>query len=210
MALQSRVATCILFFASISTVAHALNIVIPGGTGTFGRALIPNLADHDVTVLSRNSFLASAPARVTEVFGYLGESFLRNHPYTSIRDWDGGDLLDIVGQDWVGWQEDTLQKADIVIHLVGGYTEQRTMATERIVRESLRVNPNALQIAVNPTEDDIPILTPGLPSLKKERIQKCEDMVKINCMNSACLRLEAYKMDESIEAICKTVAEWKT
>lgn len=199
----------IFLLALFAPLADALNIVIPGGTGKFGQALIPKLVDHDVTVLSRNSFLASAPARVTEAFGYLGESFLRQHPYTSIRDWDGGDLLDIVGQDWVGWQEDALQKADIVIHLVGGYTEQRTMATERIVRESLRVNPNALQIAVNPAKEDISVLTPGLASLKSKRIQDCEDMVKANCVNSACLRLEAYKMDESLETICKTISEWK-
>ena len=83
-----------------------------------------------------------------------------------LRDWDGGDLLDIVGKDWVGWQEDALEPADVVVHLVGGFTEQRTKAAERLVRESFRVNPNALHITVNPVEEDIPRLTPGFKIAK--------------------------------------------
>jgi hypothetical protein len=195
--------------ATVSGHALALNVVIAGGTGKLGRVLIPKLADHDVTVLSRNSFLASAPARVTGTFGYLGASFLAKHPYVNIRDWDGGDLLDIVGKDWVGWQEDALKPADVIIHLVGGYTEQRTMAAERIVRESLRVNPNALQISVNLVEEDIPMLTPGMVTLKTKRIKECEDMVRNNCVNPACLRLEAYKVGEACQEICKAVDSWK-
>jgi hypothetical protein len=188
----------------------ALNVVIAGGTGKFGRALIPRLAEHDVTVLSRNAFLAAAPNRVTETFGYLGEPFLSRHPYAKVRDWDGGDLLEIVGQDWVGWQEDTLKPADVLVHLVGGYTEQRVMATERLVRESLVVNPNVLHVTVNPVEEDIPTLTPGMPTMKTKRIKDCEDMVKKNCLNSECLRLEVYKMDEAIEAICQAVESKKS
>ena len=65
----------------------ALNVVVPGGTGKVGRALLPKLAQHDVTVLSRNSFLASAPGRVTHVFGYLGASFLDKNRHVSLRDW---------------------------------------------------------------------------------------------------------------------------
>ena len=72
---------------------NGLNIVIPGGTGKLGNKLIPKLQNHDVAVLSRNSFLASAPSRVTEVFGYLGRSFLNKFPNVRIRDWDGGDLF---------------------------------------------------------------------------------------------------------------------
>ena len=188
-----------------SSVASALNVVIAGGTGTVGRALIPKLDDHDVTVLTRNAFLASAPTRVTEVFGYLGETFLKRHPNVRIRDWDGGDLTDIVGQDWLGWQEDALKPADVLVYLVGGYTEQRTMATERLVRESLRMNSNVKHVTVNPVEEDIPVLTPGMPTMKSKRIKDCEDMVKLNCLKSECLRLEVYKMDEMIEAICKAV-----
>jgi hypothetical protein len=188
-----------------SCTTSALNVVIAGGTGKIGRALIPKLENHDVTVLSRNAFLAAAPSRVTEVFGYLGESFLKQHPYVRLRDWDGGDLLDIVGQDWVGWQEDALKSADVLVYLVGGYTEQRVMATERLVRESLRVNSAVLHITVNPVEQDIPVLTPGLPTMKTKRIKECEELVKTNCLNSKCLRLEAYKMDEAIETICATI-----
>mmetsp|Transcript_28069 Transcript_28069/g.39458 ORF Transcript_28069/g.39458 Transcript_28069/m.39458 type:complete len:213 (+) Transcript_28069:129-767(+) len=184
----------------------ALNIVIPGGSGKFGTLLASKLAPtHDVTILTRNAFLASAPSRVTEVFGYVGESFLRKHPNVSLRDWDGGDLLDIVGCDWMGWQEDTLKKADVVVNLVGGYTEQRTMATERIVRESLTVNPSALQIAVSPREEDLPIISPGMPTLKEKRLQDCEDMVKANCQNAACLRMECNNLENSCEEIIKVI-----
>ena len=96
-----------LFLFAIILVLNveALNVVIAGGSGNIGRKIIPMLSNHDITVLSRNSFLASAPARVTEVFGYLGESFLKKNQHLKLRDWDGGDLLDIVGKDWVGWQD---------------------------------------------------------------------------------------------------------
>lgn len=92
-----------LFFVAIAvsvTIQYvtALNILVPGGTGKVGRILLPKLAQHDVTVLSRNAFLASAPGRVTNVFGYLGASFLENNRHVRLRDWDGGDLL---GQ-WLG------------------------------------------------------------------------------------------------------------
>lgn len=194
----------------LSQCVAALNVVIAGGTGKLGRAVIPKLADHGVTVLSRNAYLASAPARVTEVFGYLGQSFLSRHPNVKIRDWDGGDLMDIVGKDWVGWQEDALKPADVLVYLVGGYTEQRVMAAERLVRESLRINPNVLHVTVNPVEEDIPLLTPGMTTMKSNRIKKCEDMVKTNCLNSKCLRLEVYKMDEAIEAICKAIESAKS
>lgn len=75
--------------------SYGLNIVIAGGTGNVGKKLIPMLYDHDVRVLTRNSFLASAPNRVTEAFGYLGKKFLEKNPHVKLRDWDGGDLLDI-------------------------------------------------------------------------------------------------------------------
>ena len=66
--------------------AQALNIVLAGGSGKVGKRIIPMLANHDVTVLSRNAFLASAPARVTEVFGYLGQSFLNKNQHVKLRD----------------------------------------------------------------------------------------------------------------------------
>ena len=190
-------------------VVSGLNVVIAGGTGNLGNILIPSLPEHDVTVLSRNSYLASAPARVTEVFGYLGQSFLAKHPNVRIRDWDGGDLLDIVGQDWVGWQEDALTKADVIVHMVGGYTEQRNMATERLVRESLRVNPDAFHITVNPIEEDIPALTPGMVTMKTKRILDCENMVRDNCMNSQCLRFEAFRTKQSCDAIQTAISSLK-
>ncbi|KAL3931481.1 MAG: hypothetical protein SGBAC_011286 [Bacillariaceae sp.] len=151
---------------SLLSYAHGLNVVIAGGTGQVGKAVLPLLSNHDVSVLTRNSFLASAPNRVTGEFGYLGKTFLEKNPHVSLRDWDGGDLLDIVGQDWVGWSDDVLKKADVIVHMVGGYTEQRTKAAERIVQESFRLKSQALHITVNPTEEDIPLLTPGMVTLK--------------------------------------------
>jgi len=197
--------SAVIFFLSSLTSINALNIVIPGGTGEVGRLLSSSLSKsstpHKVTILARNAFLASAPARVSSDFGWLGQSFLENNPSVSIRDWDGGDLLDIVGCDWMGWQEDTLKDADIVVNLVGGFTEQRVMATERIVRESLNVNPNALQVTVSPTEEEMRKYSPGIVGVKLKRLNKCEDMVKQNCLSSVCLRVEmndALSISESI------------
>jgi hypothetical protein len=110
----------------------AWNIVIAGGTGPVGQALVSRLhpeATHssssssswNVTILARNSFLASTPTRVSHDYGWIGDSFLQHfRSMVQLRDWDGGDLLDIVGQDWIGWQEDTLSHADCVIHCTGG------------------------------------------------------------------------------------------
>ena len=102
-----------------------------------------------------------------------------------------------------------LQKADVVVHLVGGYTQQREMATERIVRESLRVNPTALQITVNIREEDIPLVTPGMVSAKAKRIKDCESMVRDNCLNTECLRLEANLLEQTCDEICQSIASWQ-
>jgi hypothetical protein len=152
---------------------------------------------HEITILCRNAFLASAPAKVSGDFGWLGEGFLNKHDSVLLRDWDGGDLLDIVGCDWMGWQDDCLPKADVVVNLVGGYTEQRTMACERIVRESLRLNPSAKQILVSMTDDDLKI------TLKKDRAKSCEDMVSLNCKDSVCLRAEMY----DVKGACKQIMD---
>ena len=158
----------VLLLLQVFSSVQGLNVVLAGGSGPLGKGLAAALGpQHKVTILSRNAFLASAPNRVTETFGWVGESFLRYNPHVKIRDWDGGDLLDIVGQDWVGWQQDTLADADVVVNLVGGFTEQRTMATERIVRESLSVNPEALQVTVSPTDADLAIVSPGAAKMKK-------------------------------------------
>ncbi|MGK3742364.1 MAG: hypothetical protein ACI90V_009220, partial [Bacillariaceae sp.] len=53
--------------SSSSSSVNGLQITIAGGTGKLGRLLLPKLSDHDVIVLTRNSFLASAPNKVTEV-----------------------------------------------------------------------------------------------------------------------------------------------
>eukprot|EP00568_Trieres_chinensis_P013117 CAMPEP_0183303674 /NCGR_PEP_ID=MMETSP0160_2-20130417/9025_1 /TAXON_ID=2839 ORGANISM="Odontella Sinensis, Strain Grunow 1884" /NCGR_SAMPLE_ID=MMETSP0160_2 /ASSEMBLY_ACC=CAM_ASM_000250 /LENGTH=200 /DNA_ID=CAMNT_0025466611 /DNA_START=25 /DNA_END=627 /DNA_ORIENTATION=- len=186
-------------FVLLVSPAVALNIVIAGGTGEIGRALSTDLGPkgHTVTVLARNAFLAATPSRVSEDFGWLGERFMSQNPHVTLRDWDGGDLLDIVGKDWMGWQDDALKGADAVVNLVGGYTEQRTMATERIVRESLRLNPMAMQITMSPVDGDI-----GM-KLKRDRVATCEKMVEANCLNFACLRAEMY----DIKGACKQIID---
>lgn len=188
-----------------TSVATALNIVIAGGTGRLGPRVAAKLSDHKVTILARNAFLASTPSRVTEQFGWVGRYFLDQHPHVSIRDWDGGDMTDIVGCDFLGWQEDVLPDADVIVNLVGGYTKQREMATERIVRESIRVNPMARQITVSPKVDELKILSPGAFTMKVDRVQMCEDMVQKNCINTKCLRLEAFDLDNSVQVIVESI-----
>ena len=118
-----------------------------------------------------------------------------------------GFLIDIVGKDWLGWQEDALKNADVVIHLVGDYTQQREMAVERLVRESLRVNPEAFHIVVLPREEDISILTPGLFTLKKNRLDNCAKLVEENLKNTVCLRVEANRVEDMCEIIKRTVED---
>lgn len=70
-----------------SFVVNALNIVLPGGSGEIGKRLASQLPpDHEITILSRNAFLAAAPNRVTEVFGWVGQSYLDKHPHVSLRE----------------------------------------------------------------------------------------------------------------------------
>ena len=189
-----------------SHVVLSLNVVLAGGSGPVGKTLASQLSPkHKVTILSRNAYLASAPNRVTEVFGWVGEAYLKKFPHVSIRDWDGGDLLDIVGCDWMGWQEDTLKHADVVVNLVGGFTEQRVMATERIVRESLSVNPSALQVTVGVMDEELE----GLPlaKMKKDRLKLCEEMVSSNCVNYVCLRLEDNRLEQGCEKLKKVIED---
>lgn len=190
---------------AVTTVARvdSFHILLAGGTGPIGKSLSSTLANdgHSVTILCRNAFLAAAPIRASGDYGWLGKSFLEKHPTIALRDWDGGDLLDIVGQDFLGWQEDTLSKADAVINLVGGYTIQREMASERIVRESLRVNPTALQVTVGPKDEELSMVSPGAYDTKVTRIQKCEEYVSFNCVNYECLRIEANRVDEECHRI---------
>lgn len=178
---------------------YALNIVVAGGTGSIGRQLSERLTQHNVAILCRNSFLASTPARVSTDYGWLGESFLNNNAHINLRDWDAGDMLDIVGCDFLGWQEDVLVGADVVVNLVGGFTEQRTMAAERLIRESLRLNPKALQICVSPVDEEIDI------KIKRDRVKKIEDMYKGNCGKYSCIRLEYNKIISSCDVIADAI-----
>lgn len=196
-----------IYLTFLLGISDAYKIAIFGGTGKVGRIVSSSLANngHDITILCRNAFLAATPNRVSEDFGWLGQSFTENNKNIRLRDWDGGDLLDIVGCDFLGWQDDALKPADIVINLTGGYTEQRVMATERIVRESLSVNPNALQITVSPTDEQLAIFSKGLLKKKIERVKICEDMVKQNCLSSVCLREEFNDINTICEDIISAV-----
>jgi len=216
--LRTTIGTLILLWSSL--VSHlgvfGLQIVLPGGTGTIGQTLCTKLANnhHDVIVLTRNAFLAAAPSRVSNDFGWMGKSFLQNNPHVKLRDWDGGDLLDIVGQDWVGWQDDVLKNTQddniVIVHLVGGgFTPQRTMAYERMVREAMVNCPNALHITVNPIDEEIAVLSPGMLTVKKQRIQECEQMVQQNCRNHECLRIEVYRIEQGCDAIVKAIQDWE-
>uniref|UniRef100_A0A7S1BHI4 NAD-dependent epimerase/dehydratase domain-containing protein n=1 Tax=Corethron hystrix TaxID=216773 RepID=A0A7S1BHI4_9STRA len=184
----------------------ALHVVITGGTGPLGQAVSHVLSNppqsHKITVLTRNSFLASTPSRVSSDFGWIGKSFLSSHPNVFLRDWDGGDLLDIVGKDWIGWQEDTLSNADVVINLVGGLTVQRSMATERIIRGLSEVgNPRTMVVSVSPTDEDL------RTKLRKDRVALCEKMVQANCPNGVCLRFgeEKKEFQRACEEIVRLV-----
>lgn len=202
-----------------------LNIVVAGGTGRLGRILIPQLLDNTsatasssaaatptkVTILTRNSFLASTPTRVSEDYGHLGQAFVEKFQKKNLvlRDWDGGDLLDIVGRDWMGWQRDVLPKADVILHLTGGgFTEQRVMACERLVRESLKHNNNqrAHHITVNPSAELLAAMSPGLKSVKTGRIERCEAMVRENCQHYTCLRIGQRDLDVACQTILDTLA----
>ena len=205
----------ILVLGSTGIQTFAWNVVIAGGTGPVGQALVARLSEpttsssvssqppYNITLLARNAFLAATPTRVSHDYGWVGAAFLNHFRGTvQLRDWDGGDLLDIVGQDWIGWQDDTLAYADCVIHGTGGgYTAQRVQACERLVRESLRVNPRALHITVHPTDDLLAQLSPGLSTVKQARIQLCEDMVRTNLPRSICLRIP----DRPVEAVCERI-----
>ena len=199
---------------SVTFPVTALHVVLSGGTGPVGRALAPRLGDVDVTILTRNAFLAAAPSRVTEQFGYFGQALLAQNPHVKLRDWDGGDLLDIVGQDWMGWQQDCLTNADVVVHLTGGYTTQRVMACERLIRESYAFHKDKMQsllhVTVNPTEQDLALAPPLIvsPDIKRQRIAQCEAMVQANCPNYKCLRVEANRIDDVCAQIEQTIQEW--
>eukprot|EP00555_Chaetoceros_dichaeta_P010165 CAMPEP_0198265666 /NCGR_PEP_ID=MMETSP1447-20131203/23960_1 /TAXON_ID=420782 /ORGANISM="Chaetoceros dichaeta, Strain CCMP1751" /LENGTH=163 /DNA_ID=CAMNT_0043955283 /DNA_START=178 /DNA_END=669 /DNA_ORIENTATION=+ len=152
---------------------------------------------HKITILTRNSFLASAPNRVSGAFGWLGRDFLDFNKSVQLRDWDGGDLLDIVGSDWMGWQDDSLVGADVVVNLVGGYTEQRIMACERIARESLRLNPKVKHVIVSLMDEDLRM------KLKIDRAKKCEDMLSENFSGVHCLRVQA----NDVQGACDQIVE---
>ncbi|GMI37345.1 hypothetical protein TeGR_g5100 [Tetraparma gracilis] len=138
--------------------------------------LLPSLSSHSVTVLCRNAFLASAPSRASGDFGHLGAPFLARNAHVALRDWDGGDLLDIVGQDWVGWQ-DVLGEADVLVNAVGGYTGQRLLAQRRLseaVAAAERVRMDDIrQIVVRPSERFLPFLSPAALDIKRGTLAEC-------------------------------------
>jgi hypothetical protein len=91
---------------------------------------------------------------------------------------------------------------------VGGFTQQREMATERLVRESFRVNPNILHVTVGPLDNELDMFQPVVAkSLKAGRLQKCEEMVKMNCAKFECMRLEANRLQQGCDKIKKAICD---
>ena len=91
-------------------------------------------------------------------------------------------------------------------------TEQRVMACERLIRESYAVSSKskkALHITVNPTDEDLFMISPlaSMP-LKQKRMKQCEEMVQSNCANYKCLRLEANRVQQGADEIHATIKEY--
>lgn len=86
-----------------------------------------------------------------------------------------------------------------MVNLVGGFTEQRVMATERIIRESLRVNPVALQVCVSPLEEELK------RKILIDRVKKCEDMYSGNCANVSCFRSEFNREEDTCASILEAI-----
>uniref|UniRef100_A0A7S2CHB4 NAD(P)-binding domain-containing protein n=1 Tax=Octactis speculum TaxID=3111310 RepID=A0A7S2CHB4_9STRA len=120
------------FRAPIS-MASSRKIVAVGSTGPLGRKFVEKLAGQgdDVLVLARNAYLASTPYRVSHDYGYIGET-LASDPKVNLRYWDGGDLLDVVGDEWVGWQ-DSIRGYDVMVNMVGAISNVREGAINRLV-----------------------------------------------------------------------------
>ena len=75
------------------------------------------------------------------------------------------------------------------------------MATERIVREALRVNPTALQITVAPLDEELKMISNVAVAAKIQRLKLCESLVSTNCMNYECIRLQANRVEEECDKI---------
>ena len=86
-----------------------------------------------------------------------------------------------------------------MIHLVGGFTDQRTKACERIVRESARVNPTVKIVMMTPLEKDLPM------KLKSERAKTCEKILNDNCKDAVCLRSEMNDVAGACEKILAVI-----
>ncbi|GMH68254.1 hypothetical protein TrRE_jg8961 [Triparma retinervis] len=195
----------LLSIFSIPSILSLKHIVIAGGTGRVGKQIIttlldpksPNSKDYRITVLARNKFLASAPNRVSGDFGYLGKGFISRYPgLLTLRDYDGGDLLDIVGMDWMGWEE-VLADCDLFVNAVGTFTEQRTKAVRRfgdfIEREENKLpgsgKKSIKQLHISPTNELLRAVSKVAVDTKIERVRDCEIMLEIGgcggCYNFA-------------------------
>ena len=127
-----RLLVLLLLLIPLSYVT-SLSYVGVGATGAFGRKWIDSVSgSDDMLVLARNGFLASAPSRVSHDYGYLGPKLMRKSK-CKVRDWDGGDMLDITGSTWVGWQGDVENfGCDVAVCMTGCLYEARIMAVDRM------------------------------------------------------------------------------
>lgn len=181
----------------------ALKVVIAGGTGRLGSTVASKLKDHTVLLLSRNSFSASSiSATPKKNRPFIGDGYFNDNPHVDIHDWDGGNNGNIISSG--EWQEEALKGADVVVNLVGDYTNQRLKAAERIVHETLRYSKQAVQITVSPKSgESVRTLASGAYANVEKRIDQCEEMVQNNCLYSVCLRLDAGKkyFSDNVEEI---------
>eukprot|EP00520_Triparma_pacifica_P011254 CAMPEP_0118657318 /NCGR_PEP_ID=MMETSP0785-20121206/13956_1 /TAXON_ID=91992 /ORGANISM="Bolidomonas pacifica, Strain CCMP 1866" /LENGTH=220 /DNA_ID=CAMNT_0006550231 /DNA_START=235 /DNA_END=894 /DNA_ORIENTATION=- len=194
------------------------HVVIAGGTGRVGKEIITTLLDPNrpsgndfkITVLARNKFLASAPGRVSADFGWLGKGFISRYPSLSLRDYDGGDLLDIVGMDWMGWEE-VLSDCDLFVNAVGTLTEQRKKACMRfgdfIKREEEKLpgsgRKTIKQLHLSPTDDLLRKYNKVAVEAKISRVRDCKILLQSGSFGS-CYN---FARIEGIEGLGEKVAE---
>ena len=112
-----------------------LSYIGVGATGPVGRRFIDLVGGRRATMCSFWGEMASwhLLGRVSHDYGYLGPKLMKKTG-AKIRDWDNGDILDITGDTWIGWQDDVANfKGDVAIGFTGCLYDARVMAVDRLV-----------------------------------------------------------------------------
>lgn len=140
-----------LILAVSCTVASGFSVVA-GGTGVLGHRLLDTLLANGgaATCLARNAYLARTPKRISHDWGHLPKR-LHDARGLKVRDYCGGCPLDIVGQDWIGWQDDALPGATAVYNVAGPMSQDRLLLAQRMA-EGLKRHPPKVFVSVEPTQ----------------------------------------------------------